>query len=450
MNVSEENVQQNDPNRVSDPLHIPEKPKPGLNYWMVSTIMLLIVLIGLFVWFYFKYVGNNDSENQASNLPTPSPYVSADPVSLETIDLNTQSIGDSVTELFFSENNTVYSTRNEGLVKKLSTLDGNITNILFLPGKKDLLIVTENPEVVEEIYDEATDRMVPVTNFHTAYWIFKQDTQKLEKFPYELSEPSPLREIEDMTKFVKIYTNESKSEGVDIILDKLDGSSPSKIGYLKDKLLERQTCEVGDDCIEKYFPESFIPSFDGSFLLNSPPRGGGLGEQAKVVSRDGSKIYDIDFYWYTSSAIWLDNNKLLTQDRDRAKISSFNSDGTLETINVPNTVGEVFNQRTLSPNRRYVGVITYNPNYEVGLFDVDSFQKTSIETIESGDVDPNGIRIIGWSNDSNKMLYVVGDSAKIYNRVTGKAYAVALLTNGAPDWVKVNKMLFALNIFEIR
>ena len=104
----------------------------------------------------------------------------------------------------------------------------------------------------------------------------------------------------------------------------------------------------------------------------------------------------------------------------------------------------------MSPNKKYVGVITYNPNYEVSLFDVNTFQKKSVETVKSGSTDSNAIRIVGWSNDSNKMLYVVGDVAKVYDLKMNKTDIVASLKKGAPDWVKVNRMSFAQNIFEIR
>ena len=104
----------------------------------------------------------------------------------------------------------------------------------------------------------------------------------------------------------------------------------------------------------------------------------------------------------------------------------------------------------MSPNKKYIGVISYNPNYEVSLFDVNSFQKKTVETVKPSGTDPNAIRIVGWSNDSNKMLYIVGDVAKIYDLNTNKTDVVASLKNGSPEWVKVNRMSFAQNIFEIR
>jgi len=309
INVSNQNAQQIGQNPVNQPEQILEKPK--INYWMISTIALVIILFGFFVWFFLNKTSKNSELNQTSQFPTPSASVSTIPVSLETINLSIQSIGDSMTELFFSENNVVYSAKNIGLVKKLGSLDGNITNILFLPEKKDLLIVTENPEKQKEIYDQATNKMIPVVDPHTAYWILKGDTQKVGKFPYTLSEPFPLRDIEEMTNFEQISVKENPAGGADILLDKLDGSIPVKIGFLKEKPLERQTCEIGNNCTEKYYPGFFIPSFDESYLLSRPPRGGGLGEPAIVVSKDGSKQYKIDFYWYVSAAAWIDNNKLL-------------------------------------------------------------------------------------------------------------------------------------------
>jgi hypothetical protein len=213
-------------------------------------------------------------------------------------------------------------------------------------------------------------------------------------------------------------------------------------------------CEFTNCTKEKYHPHLFVSSFNGSFLLNAHPRGGGLGEQGIVVSRDGSKIYKIDFYWYVSSAAWIDNNKLLTRDAKGSKLFIFNSDGTFETTIIPNDIGGQFRQSGLSPNKKLLALLSYNvgPNndYEISLFDTTTFEKRSVELIRFGTVDPNAIRVVGWNKDSTKMLYVVGNEAKIYDLNSDKSNAIASLKEGAPEWVKVNKAAFAQNIFEIR
>ena len=50
-----------------------------------------------------------------------------------------------------------------------------------------------------------------------------------------------------------------------------------------------------------------------------------------VLSKDGSKIYKIDVYWYGSSAVWISDNKLLAEDQKGSKIFTFNPDGTFQT-----------------------------------------------------------------------------------------------------------------------
>lgn len=425
--------------------------KQNFNYWKIATIGFFIILIaGALGFFYY----NKSDVNTASRLvskPTSTPVSHPKiPVSLNYIDLKAQSINDLITELFFSENNSVYSSKQNGPVNKLGTFEGNITNILLLPNKKDLLVVTQKPETQKEIYDQATNKMIPVVDPHTTYWILKEDTKQIEKFPYTLSEAHPLRDFEEMTTFEQIFTKASPSGGADILLDKLDGSTPTKIGFLNEEPLERKICEIGDNCKEKYYPDFFIPSFDESYLLSRSPRGGGLGEPAIVISRDGSKIYRIDFYWYVSAAAWIDNNKLLAQDRKGAKLFTFNNDGTFETTNIKSAIGDQFSQHTLSPSKKYIGVITYKPNYEIILFDVVTFEKKVIERIQPGTVDSNNIHIIGWNRSGNILLYVIGDKAKIYDSKTGKSNLVASLKNGVPNWVKMNRASFAQNIFEIR
>lgn len=440
INMGDQNNQQIDQNPINQPMVAQEKPR--INYWAISIISLVAIFLLFFVWFFLGRMNQNNLTNRPTQIPTsfltPTASVSTEPVSVETIKLEPSSIGDSATELFFTEDDSLYSVKGDGLIKKLAKTDGNIVTIAFLPGKNDLFIQTEKPEI-KQVYVKYLNKMVPMVDSHTACWIFRNDSQKLEKLVYSLRLP----DIGWMTRFEKVYTKENDSGGAEILLDKLDGSQPIRIGFLKEKLLET-VCEFADCTKEKYHPHLFVPSFDGSFLLSVPGGGGGLGEPAVVVSKDGSKIYKIDFYWYVSAAVWIDSNKLLAQDQKGAKLFTFNDDGTFKTTNLSSGIGDNFSQNTLSPNRKLLAVLTNNPNLEVSLLDTSTFEKRSVEIVKFG------ARVVGWNKDSNKLLCIDGDEAKIYDVSSGKTNIVASLKNGAPTWVTSDRDAFATNIFEIR
>ncbi|MDQ3099404.1 MAG: hypothetical protein M3Q44_06680 [bacterium] len=330
----------------------------------------------------------------------------------------------------------------------------------MLPNKNDLFIETERPEVFKEEYDKAANKMIPVMDFHTTGWILKSDLQKAEQLPTNSTLPVPidLRTIEEMARYEIAYTKPNSTGGRDILLDKLDGSSPAKVGVLTQKPLERNNCGNEIDtkgraaCIEKYVPSSYFTSFDSSYLLNIPQRGGGLGEPALVISKDGSKVHKIDFYWYGANAVWVGNNKLLTKDQNGIKIFTFNNNGSFIKKNLPeNIIGDQFSQTSLSPDRKLLASESRNPS-ELVLFDVVQLTKKSIDKASSPH---HTFGAIGWSNDSTKLLYSSfvepkSKQIKVYDSKTGRVSTVAKLSPEPQDWVKVNRAAFGDAIFDIR
>jgi hypothetical protein len=452
ISIGDQNSQQITQNSIEQPMSVQKTPK--INYWVISAVFFIVILILVFIYFLLNKKQSSYLEVQKIT-PTPvatSPQVSVEPISIETIKLESASLGDPTTELFFAENDSMYSVKSDGLIRQLFKADGIVTRMTFLPGKNDVYFVTEKPEITE-YYDQSTGKMSPITDPHAVSWVLKRDPQKIDKFVVPADYYMP--DFGDMTRFENIYTKEGDSGGAEIILDRLDGSQPTKIGFLKEKLLET-ACEFTNCTKEKYHPHLFVSSFNGSFLLNAHPRGGGLGEQGIVISRDGSKIYKIDFYWYVSSAVWIDNNKLLSRDDKGSKLFIFNDNGTFETINIPNDIGNQFAQNTLSPDKKHLASLSYNVgpdnDYEISLFDTTTFEKKSVELIKFRTVDPNDMRVIGWNKDSSKLLYVVGNEVKIYDVNLGKNNVVATFKNWPPEWAggmgkaDVNRT----RIFEIR
>jgi len=68
INVGDQNTQQIGQNLASQPAQIPEKPKK--NYWMISTILLLVILVGGMVWFGINLKSKSKlSSNQQITTP---------------------------------------------------------------------------------------------------------------------------------------------------------------------------------------------------------------------------------------------------------------------------------------------------------------------------------------------------------------------------------------------
>lgn len=447
----DQNIQQAEQNPVNQSLPILERPK--VNNWMILAIILLIVLIGGAV-FVFSFSSFTQKAVTLTNL-SPSPKNELQNLALQTLSLSSTDLNDSETELYFSDANKLYKVSlNGSQPQDVATLPHNISTISILPNGT-LLISTDNSK-----YEKVTNKQPGDSDYKQVavgygYWKIESNSTK----PEELDEQKyqTLTRFKDNTNGERIYTKELSNGQAEILADRLDGSSPTKVGLLKEKLLSTQVCEVGENCLEKQHPGEFIPSFDGKFLLNKPPGGGGLGIPGVVVSRDGSKVYEINFYWYVSSAIWIANNKLLIKAQDgKQKIYTFNEDGTFNESFLEQDLGGYFSLNSLSPTKKYLLIDNANP-VGISLFD---FDKGTIISVEKEDrekliqqyslqdevqIDPrinHLFGIIGWNKKGDKFLYSEQISPfastetaekleireiKIFDMSAGKIYTVAKL-----------------------
>ncbi len=391
------------------------------------TVPKTLLFFGISALLYFGIFGiNKYFLKQSSSLQedSSSKYYNKDQQSpaLE-LTVDTQVLNSLGTELLFVEKGkSVYRAKNNRIEKLFDSPMGRIMGIFLLPNNKkkdNLIVVTGKPK------------------FFTP-WLYNEGTNKVEKAQCASKSQCTPFYTKRMTRFEVIYTKETPTGSADILLDKFDGNPPVKIGFIKDKSLKKPICESGgEDCYMRYFPKDFVASFDGSFILNVPQGGGGLGEPALVISRDGSNLYKIPFYWYVSNAVWIDNNRLLTQDGGNVNIFTFNTNGTFtkSPVSVKGFFFGSFNQKAVSPNRKYLGaVFGGNSPGKIVLFDLTSFDKKVIETLENQDVSSSDSYIAGWNKDSTKMLYVLKYKAKIYDLKSGKSSTVAYLNNVNHKW----------------
>lgn len=425
--LQDQNTKSTDSNLPIQPNTMPGKPK--VNWWMISTFILSVFLV---IDVLFQLTGKQSAVSKI--IPTTSTPTTVPSVQLQNTTLQANNVGlDS--ELVFSEGNNVYTVKNDGVVKKIVTIAENINYLKTLPNNQGFFVESnvtdQNNSLTSKQYLMNLDGKITATDIKPCdnqYCLQTYDVNYLTK--YELG-----------------ITRELENGQADILLESFDGSQPVKIGHLNNKPIERQTCEIGDNCTAKFYPASWVTSFDGSYLLNLPPHGGGLGEPGLVISRDGNKVYKIDFYWYVSSVAWISNNRLLTQDQSGAKIFTFNADGTFQTQKLESSIGEQFSQKWLSPDRKKLAVMNYNPSFQISIFDVANLSKKMIVSLPTGS-DPTSAIVIGWNDKSNELLYTLGNEVKIYNTERNTDKTVA--TFNPPAWVVTNSREFARNIFDIR
>jgi DNA-binding beta-propeller fold protein YncE len=230
----------------------------------------------------------------------------------QTIEIMSSNFNDSKTNMYFSDANKIYKKNFNGSnVEELATLPHNISSITMLPDGV-LLMYTDNSTYEKVVNKQPGDTDYKQTIINYKYWALKPSSNELEQIDEQKYQM--LIRLKDYSTSERIFTKELQNGQAEIVMDKHDGTQPTKIGVLTQKLVSLG-CEF-DPCPGKIHPSEFYPSFDGSYLLNKPLGGGGLGASGLVVSRDGRKVYKIDFYWYGSSAIWIDNDKLLTRAQD--------------------------------------------------------------------------------------------------------------------------------------
>lgn len=425
---------------------------------LISLVLLVVVVSGAYMLMARKNQSSENStkENSTNSSLTPTQNLPASTsVNFQTVVLATTDIRDSQTNLYLSDANKVYKVGLDGSQpQEVASLPHNISTISLL-ANGTLLINTDNSKYEKVVNKQSGDPDYKQVVVGYGYWMLAPNSAN----PEEIDEQKyqALTRLKDNTNGEKIYTKELSNGQADILLDKLDGTVPTKIGSLKEKPLKVQVCEVGDNCLQMKYPGEFYPSFDGSYLLSKPPGGGGLGEPGIVISRDGSKAYKIDFYWYVSSAIWIGNNKLLTKGQDgKQKIVTFKEDVTFSESPLQQDLGGYFSQNTLSPSGKLLFVS--DDAKHVSLYDLNQTKSVTIETLSeeqvrkqlnllAEEIIEQRYYFIGWNKNSDKVLYASTTGAissahnndrtiireiKIYDVKSGKVYTAAKL-NPSPS-----------------
>jgi len=453
----ENSIEENNSQQAVSPQPQEQKEKSklfGINQsgTLIVAIAIIVILLILGGIGYYQFYGKNNTKtlspgNVVSNQNTPTQPASSN---YQTFSLADTNLNDSQAALYFSDATKVYKAQLDGSQpKEVASLPYNISNIALLTNG-DLLVNTDNSK-----YEKNTNKQPGEADYKQVlaqygYWLVKSAAGK----PEEIDEQKyqVLSKLRDSTSGEKIYTKELPDGQADIMLDKLDETQPTKIGHLKEKILKVAVCEVGDNCSQMKYPGEFYPSFNGSYLLNRPPGGGGLREPGIVVSRDGSKVYKIDFYWYVSAAIWLDDNRLLTKGQEgKQKIVTFKEDGTFSETPLQQDLGGFFTQNTLSPSGKLLFVT--DGAKQVSLYGTNQNKVIPVETLNEAQVRqqlnllPEEIieeryYFIGWNKNSDKVLYAettgaissahnndrtIEQKIKIFDVKTGKVSVVAKL-----------------------
>lgn len=417
------------------------------SFLLIIGIVVIITILSSVGFYLYQ----NKKASNMTHLPlSPENTTNKSALSFQTFTLATTNLNDSETNLYLSDANKIFKVKLDGSQpQEISTLPHNISSIDML-ANGSLLINTDNSKYEKVVNKQPGDADYKQTVVGYGYWVLKPNSDKAEQIDEQKYQT--INRAKDSVNTEKIYTKELPNGQAEILLDKLDGTTPTKIGLLKEKPLKVQVCEVGDNCLQMKYPTEFYPSFDGSYLLNKPPGGGGLGEPGIVISRDGSKIYKIDFYWYVSSAIWIGNNRLLTKGQDgKQQIVTLKEDGTLSVSPLQQDLGGYFGQNTLSPSGKLLFVS--DGAKQNSIYDLEQNKSLQVETLNETQVRkelnllPEEIIeqryiFIGWNENSDKVLYATTTGAisgthnndrtivreiKVFDVKTGKVYTVAKL-----------------------
>lgn len=374
-------------------------------------IILVLVLVGLTVGvFYFSRAQN---QNQLSNYSqTPKKAEKSASGELKTASFYANNLADKETIIHYADANILYQYKLDGgLPQKVTEFEDDINSVETVPFSTDLYLQTlkKGPDKTTNIGEEWKG------------WLLKEGSKEPELL-YDhkitsgaVSDPHPITKKLKLTTVKEFIYPEKAGTGVNIMLDPLDGTKPQKIGFLGEPLIKLPT-EYGNDPKQLIYPYGFIPSYSGEYLLNEPPGGGGLGQPGVVVSRDGTKIYSIDFYWYVSDAIWISGNQLLASDQKGQKLFTFKPDGTFTTDDAPYIKGE-FSQHLVSPSKEYVVLNDVaTPKLELlnlknkSTILIDSLDKNALTNeykVPTGEVITTNLSVLSWNKSSDKILYSV-------------------------------------------
>lgn len=257
VNIGNQNTQQVGQNPVNQPVFIPEKPK--INYWMVSTLLLLVILLAGGAWFTFQTVYPTTTTmqptltNQFTNIiPTLSSQLPPQPdnrVELEPFSFQDEENGFRIDIPQADLANMVWVTHGSGSTKfALGEDKGYITIISFgevkettveqwfdtkfsregkssdypftfennIPKKLSKKRVFETRsgfqvlEAISDVYDTYGDLHI---KFQDYYYFFLSDKKlvnnqnKLNIVVGNISQSGEAIEIEDRTKKVSVFLN---------------------------------------------------------------------------------------------------------------------------------------------------------------------------------------------------------------------------------------------------
>ncbi len=455
-----------------------QMPKPSSTRQPGVVVIAIVVLI-LFALAggigYYLFFGRNNvvtTRNDATDKSTTK----SSPMIFQTISLSDTNLGDSATSLYFSDANKVYKAQLDGSQpQEAVSLPHNVATMAMLTNGT-LLINTDNSKYEKVINKQPGDPDYKQTVVGYGYWILAPNSTKAEELDEQKYQA--LTRLKDNTRVERIYTKELSNGQADIMLDKFDGTSPTKIGLLKEKPLRVQVCEVGDNCLEMKYPGEFYPSFNGTYLLNKPPGGGGLGEPGVVVSRDGSKVYKIDFYWYVSSAIWIGDNRLLTKGQDgKQKIVTFKEDRTFSESPLQQDLGGYFSQDTLSSSGKLLfvsdgvkqnSIYDLEQNRSIPVENLNEAQVRQKYNLLAEEIIEQRYYFLGWNKNSDKVLYAdttgaissahnndrtIEQKIKVFDVKTGKVSIVAILNplpKNPDEYLLTGKPTANINHFAIK
>jgi hypothetical protein len=394
-------------------------------------LLLVAILGGIGYYFYSQGYFNNASMAQlVSKIKNSGLSTSEDgeiPV-FETITLGETNISDSKTELVFADANKLYKMKLDGSVPTLiNSFTYNIKSVTLL-NNAQILVDTGYTKYKNSGSDTNTKSLgwVPVSSVEEDYLI---DESINTKGKINQTEIDKLYGISGFyTSAEKVYTK--SGEFPEIFSDKLDGNPPVRIGTITQNNVNGKKMGVSG--------RDFIPSFDGSYLLNKD-YGKGY-EPMFVVSRDGSKTYDINIESGSNSIIWVNNDTLFANKDGKALKIVLNNDGTFaeSPLNGDLQNFDNFSQAELSPNKKYLFL-----SFRMGPVSIYDSSKNVLMPVEKEKSSAHPwFSFIGWNEKGNKVLYRSDINAgssdsvteiKIYDIATNKSYVLARFSNTTTD-----------------
>jgi hypothetical protein len=394
-------------------------------------LLLVAILGGIGYYFYSQGYFNNASMAQlVSKIKNSGLSTSKDgeiPV-FETITLGETNISDSKTELVFADANKLYKMKLDGSVPTLiNSFTYNIKSVTLL-NNAQILVDTGYTKYKNSGSDTNTKSLgwVPVSSVEEDYLI---DESINTKGKINQTEIDKLYGISGFyTSAEKVYTK--SGEFPEIFSDKLDGNPPVRIGTITQNNVNGKKMGVSG--------RDFIPSFDGSYLLNKD-YGKGY-EPMFVVSRDGSKTYDINIESGSNSIIWVNNDTLFANKDGKALKIVLNNDGTFaeSPLNGDLQNFDNFSQAELSPNKKYLFL-----SFRMGPVSIYDSSKNVLMPVEKEKSSAHPwFSFIGWNEKGNKVLYRSDINAgssdsvteiKIYDIATNKSYVLARFSNTTTD-----------------